>query len=384
MKNTNYYLVILFFTGFFLSGKHINAQSCAVAPILNATWSCNNVSLFWSLNPNALYYEFRLDSASVTIAQDTTSTNSALINGLSPSTTYIGWVRSICGANDTSTWNPYTFVTPSCFNCANTPTLTVAWACNYVNLNWSANPNAILYEYKLDSAGVTLFQGNTTGTGVVVYPLTPLTPYIASVRSICGTGDTSAWVYNNFTTSACGACVAPGIITALAPTCNSVFFAWNILVGNAGYEYAVTLDSMMPPPNAWTSTANSYGYKGSLIPDTTYYIQVRSNCITMGYSSITKLVITTPSCNPTSISSINKKHPISFYPNPVKNELQIRLDNSNQTATLDIISLDGKIIKRISPLSAHERINVQELTTGIYILRYKQGDHTSYFKFNKI
>ncbi len=384
MKKRNYILLVLFFSCFLVNEKNATAQSCSIAPNLNATWTCNAVSLFWSSNPNAVFYEYKLDSAGVIIAQDTTSATSAFISGLSPSTLYIGWVRSVCGANDTSVWNPYTFTTMPCANCANAPTPAVAWACNSVNFTWTANTNALAYEYKLDSAGVTLFQGSTTATGVALSPLTQMTPYIASVRSICGAGDTSAWVISTFTTSPCGACVAPGPITALVPSCDSVFFGWNTMTGNAGYEYAVTLDTLLPQPNTWTSTTNAYGYQGGLFSDTTYYIQVRSNCVTMGYSSITKLAITTPPCPTAGIPITPEKKPVILYPNPVNNQLNLILDKPDKNATLEIMTIEGKIIKRMTNLSEHESIHVQGLPDGMYLLRYKYGSRIIHYKFNKL
>lgn len=73
---------------------------------------------------------------------------------------------------------------------------------------------------------------------------------------------------------------------------------------------------------------------------------------------------------------------ISYYPNPVKDELYLEweLVNENKVLTIDIYNLNGKLVKKINNLSENKTIiSFQEYTSGTYLvnLNYTSGDQKS-------
>lgn len=71
---------------------------------------------------------------------------------------------------------------------------------------------------------------------------------------------------------------------------------------------------------------------------------------------------------------------ISYYPNPVKEQLYLKweLINENKVSEIQLYSLNGQLVKRISALenTNNQIINFQNLPTGIFsvILLYTNGE----------
>ena len=73
---------------------------------------------------------------------------------------------------------------------------------------------------------------------------------------------------------------------------------------------------------------------------------------------------------------------ISFYPNPVQNELYLewQLVNDNKVLSIDIYNINGQLIRNINSLSENKTIiSFQEYTSGNYILNlnYATGEQKS-------
>lgn len=73
---------------------------------------------------------------------------------------------------------------------------------------------------------------------------------------------------------------------------------------------------------------------------------------------------------------------ISYYPNPVKDELYLEweLVNDNRVLTIDIYNINGKLVKNINNLSENKTIiSFQEYTSGTYLvnLNYATGNQKS-------
>lgn len=74
---------------------------------------------------------------------------------------------------------------------------------------------------------------------------------------------------------------------------------------------------------------------------------------------------------------------ISYYPNPVKEELFVKweLINENKVLKLDIINLNGQVVKTIDKLENlnYENISFLEYPIGIYFLNlyYTNGEQKS-------
>jgi hypothetical protein len=72
---------------------------------------------------------------------------------------------------------------------------------------------------------------------------------------------------------------------------------------------------------------------------------------------------------------------LSIFPNPVKNEL--RLQNVDENATIEVYNLTGKLILVRKPGTDENTIDVSNLKAGIYLLKATTTRKTSLIKFMK-
>ena len=75
-----------------------------------------------------------------------------------------------------------------------------------------------------------------------------------------------------------------------------------------------------------------------------------------------------PSDNPI-ISTINAK----IYPNPAHDFINIKLESLPQNLEFNLISLNGQIIKHGDINETDQRIDIPNLTNGLYILTLKSN-----------
>jgi hypothetical protein len=66
----------------------------------------------------------------------------------------------------------------------------------------------------------------------------------------------------------------------------------------------------------------------------------------------------------------------SIYPNPVKNRVNIECNESlSSLASVEILSLDGKIVSTIPIHSQRQSIDLNELSNGLYMVKIKAGNY---------
>jgi len=76
---------------------------------------------------------------------------------------------------------------------------------------------------------------------------------------------------------------------------------------------------------------------------------------------------------------------VNIYPNPVKDKLTILSKNRDLMFSYSIISSNGQtIISKENINSDFEKVNVNHVKPGIYILKYRQGNKTKYLKLIKL
>jgi hypothetical protein len=76
-------------------------------------------------------------------------------------------------------------------------------------------------------------------------------------------------------------------------------------------------------------------------------------------------------------TSIEEKQQMNLatYPNPITNELHVKWDKDNTiTGEIQIFTVNGHLVKRISNYNSDEKILVGELVPGSYILKINIGD----------
>ncbi len=81
----------------------------------------------------------------------------------------------------------------------------------------------------------------------------------------------------------------------------------------------------------------------------------------------------------------NQNAGISFYPNPVENVLNVKLDKTYHTASLNVIDVTGRIKRKVDISEQNNKaIDVVDLAPGIYILTINAtGVEQKQFKFVK-
>jgi hypothetical protein len=79
---------------------------------------------------------------------------------------------------------------------------------------------------------------------------------------------------------------------------------------------------------------------------------------------------------------INETSQVQVYPNPASDYIKVIVPISENT-TLNILSLEGKVLKTMPLISNQNVVSVKELTAGIYIIEIK-GNHNNFLlKFTK-
>jgi hypothetical protein len=72
----------------------------------------------------------------------------------------------------------------------------------------------------------------------------------------------------------------------------------------------------------------------------------------------------------------------SFYPNPAKDELVLKY-NSKENFQVEIFNILGSKVKTFSLYGGQTTVNIQDLESGIYFLRFKDDGKTISKTFTK-
>ena len=126
----------------------------------------------------------------------------------------------------------------------------------------------------------------------------------------------------------------------------------------------------------WTTVVantNNYTITG-LTPNTTYQMQVQTNCgdnLSQWSATITQTT--------TGLNSYLENN-ISLYPNPANDYIDVRVDELNVTS-MEVYDVYGKLINTVNVVNNPTRINVSGLATGMYFVRVttEQGVVTKSF-----
>lgn len=173
---------------------------------------------------------------------------------------------------------------------------------------------------------------------------------------------------------------------------NDSVFEWNIIEINmtSGWEYG-----MCDPFNCLTNlTVGSKGifnlgkgksgeFKGDFVPNAIggtgrarAHVYAKNN---PSNGDTVEFLITGWAVG---LKENNAAREFSFYPNPVKDRLQIRF-NSREPMTIEVYNVLGTKVKSIVHQGSESEINVSDLQNGIYFIRYKNGNQTVSKPFSK-
>lgn len=88
----------------------------------------------------------------------------------------------------------------------------------------------------------------------------------------------------------------------------------------------------------------------------------------------------------TAVSKLEFENPhLLLYPNPVTNYLNIHLSEINSKFEIEILSIDAKVIKKLSTLNTNGiyKLNVSDLNKGIFLCKVYNGKYVQIAKFIK-
>ena len=231
----------------------------------------------------------------------TVTTNSSLLtlSGLDPETQYEFQVQSDCGVDGTSDWsNLACFTTTNASACPAPTNLTVSnISHNGAELSWNQPDGGFdwLIEYSTNSDFSSSTFENSFETHWSLTGLSLNTTYYVRVANDCGTMGISEWLTTSFTTNA-SACPKPtGLHVEDLSSDNAVLY-WteNGSATSWSVGIATTLEDLSSA-DYHNATTQSYDFSHTLVPGTTYYAAVQSNCGGSLHSILSIVSFTTPS-----------------------------------------------------------------------------------------
>jgi len=228
-----------------------------------------------TINPRLYEYKFTMP-----IAQYSKQIASVTIN----KTASTGTINVMAVTIDNQPCIPTTSVTVPAANITTTG----------ATINWSTVTGSAGYEYAVTTTNTAPTSGTfTTGTTYSPTGLTPGTTYYAWVRNKCSATSYSIWNSVSFTTLACPSAGAPSIVTNVP---GSVTFTWpgTSTPGVINYQYQVS--QSVAAPTTWLTTNNTTATISGLIPGSTYYAHVRSNCGTTAGDQYVQFINPYPPC----------------------------------------------------------------------------------------
>ncbi|MCQ2284384.1 MAG: fibronectin type III domain-containing protein [Bacteroidales bacterium] len=233
-------------------------------------------------------------------------------------------------------------------------------------VTWTAG-SAAAWNVQYKEASASTWSNNipVTAATYTFSGLTANTQYEVRVQADCGNNLVSDWTTNNFTTLAEDQCPTPTNFREIEHTTTSVTFAWDQEAGTAtewGINYKKTTDS------EWTSitvTTNPYTIT-DLAEGATYEAQIEAHCSNGTNSGATPVI----SVVLTGVDEYIISNNISLYPNPASNYVDVRVDNEEiQISELAVYDVYGKLLRTINVTENPTRIDISDLSDGMYFVR---------------
>jgi hypothetical protein len=385
--STNYYIHVrtVCSATSFSTWTNISFTTSAAGPLCTAPTNLsssavttNAAAISWNAVATAVGYEYIVNtSAAMPTGSGTLLLSpTTLLSGLTAGTTYYFHVRTKCSPTSFSAWvnNSFTTTAVTPVTCLAPAGLSSAGITSTsATISWTAGANATGYEYAVTKSAAPPVSGTAVSTvSANVSSLTASTTYYFHVRSKCSSTIFSPWASSSFTTSASGSCSAPANLVVNNITGNGASINWTFVSGTMGYEYVVKTTASVP--TAGTITMSTTASVTGLTPNTNYYLFVRAKCsATTNSGWSTKMFRTAVS---TAVNNVTDQEVnIELYPNPVTDKLHLKIDGGNLAgATVTITDLAGKTTGEYKISSATSSIDLQALTPGVYLVKYKDSN----------
>lgn len=386
-------------------------------------------NISWTAVTNAISYavEYKLNSATTwTVLNAAQATTTSSITGLNPGTAYNWRVTATCAAGAGNAVTANFSTTAACGN--PTGLTTSGITTTNANLAWTAVANATSYrvEYKLNSVATwTLLSASQTTTTASLTGLTAGTAYNWRVLATCVAGS-GAYVQSNFTTTAlitscqspldnaangtsAGASVIPfntNVTGLISPASDIDYYRFaitragriTISLSTLPADYNVRLRNAAGTQVAIaqrTGTRNeSFNYTAAV---GTYYVEVyganaAANNATRCYTLRVALGTAARNNNPAATRNgdltveagqatmeSDAAQSVELFPNPVSNELQVKLIAIQGRSVIEVFDITGKKVTSTTINSSvasisNVRLDMSKHAKGIYLVRVTNNE----------
>jgi hypothetical protein len=362
------------------------ANPCAAPANLTITpTGVSTANISWNAVGGSQGYQYVVsqNGQNPTTAGTPVSGTSASTSGLTAGASYYLYVRNVCTPGSSwSDWSRNTFTMPTCDEPVNIIKTNVTD--ESADIMWAMMPNAAYYEYQIDQVTTPPTGGSgfnsTTSIMTHVSGLNDMTTYYIHIRSRCFSDDSSAWALDSFYTQM--GCPAPQLVVA-NPNTSSPSGSWNDVVGALAYEYAVK--SSATPPAFGDEVRDTKTPILSLPFDNKdYYLHVRAKCNSMfsfsSWSTAPLRLITS------GVASVKEDgFSVIAYPNPMTDKLSLNVKgNISADASFTLTDMQGRVVRTVHVTGATTETNIADLPSGIYLLKYTDGEHMETLKLHKM
>jgi hypothetical protein len=296
-----------------------------------------------------------------------------------------------------------------------TPGATYSLILTATNASFTASTSAAGFDLSVSGGGLTSSEPNTMVMGTEFHHTLPKAlslssvswnfswtaptagtsaTFNAAVNIVNGNGNTSGDASNLFTQTITPLTVTSPIVNTTAATnITATSATLNGIVNNNGIIPGVAISFDWGLTNAWgtnvlgtpptatgTSNTNSSTVLTGLTPNTTYHFRVRAQS-TMAITGGLDMTFKTFGLSVNSIEKLG----IKVYPNP-NNTGKLILENVQlKSPTFSIIALDGKSSNIVgSEINTNTyALNINNLTTGVYVLQIHSEGQIYSTKFSK-
>ena len=246
---------------------------------------------------------------------------------------------------------------------------------NAADVTWNAGTaNAWNVQYKEASASAW---GNSIAVTAATYHISGLnaeTAYQVRVQANCGNGNLSDWTAPvNFTTEAepVEPCDAPTNLDITNITPYTATMSWTA----GGTETAWKVGYKLSTASQWqeaTVQQTTYEIEG-LTPESTYDVRVKAVCAADNESDFITSTFTTI---PDAINEVTLAQSISLMPNPADNYIELRVNSNVVVKEVVVYNAFGQTIQTVNLTDNHARIDLSNVSSGMYFVRVN-GDNVS-------
>lgn len=300
----------------------------------------------------------------------TSTTASAPLSGLQPSTTYYTWVRSSCSASDKSIWSTSTSFTTLCV-----PITTLPWSENFDAMTtigsaiipncWKQTPGGSSSTYNFTSANASQQAYNDPKSApnyVTIYYPYSNAAYLWTPTFTLTAGSsydfTFYWVGDGYSGWQNEVLVNNGQ-TAIGATSLSTFITADQTSEGGGNSTTYTKVTVTYTP---TATGDySFGIKALNTTTAPYY---------MGFDDFSL----TQSNLATAETAVKKKE-VNVYPNPFKDVLHVA--DIKNVKSVTVTDVAGRVVKTID--NPTTELQLGELNAGLYLvtMNFKDGSKST-------